>query len=80
MQEAERIQTEIQRVIEDDPTIKDARRILVTVEKRSLFKGGKEVVVLKGSVHSESDKVKADRIAHLHSAGREVQDSISVIH
>jgi hypothetical protein len=80
MQEAERIQTEIQRVIEDDPTIQDARRILVTVEKRSLFKGGKEVVVLKGSVHLESDKVKADRIAHLHSAGREVQDSISVIH
>ena len=80
MQEAERIQTEIQRVIEDDPTIQDARKILVTVEKRSLFKGGREIVVLKGSVHSESDKVKADRIAHLHSAGREVQDSISVIH
>ena len=80
MPEAERVQNEIQRVIEDDPTIQDARRILVTVEKRSLFKGGKEVVVLKGTVRSESDKVKADRIAHLHSAGREVQDSISVVH
>ena len=80
MPEAERVQTEIQRVIEDDPTIQDARRILVSVEKRSLFKGGKEVVVLKGTVRSESDKVKAERIAHLHAAGREVQDSISVVH
>jgi hypothetical protein len=80
MQEAERVQTEIQRVIEEDPTIQDARRILVSVEKKSFFKGGKEIVVLKGSVHSESDKVKADRIAHLHSAGREVQDSISIVH
>jgi osmotically-inducible protein OsmY len=77
MQEAERIQTEIQKIIEGDPTIQDARRILVSVEKKGLFKG--EIVVLKGSVRSESDKAKADRIAHLHSAGREVRDSISVV-
>jgi osmotically-inducible protein OsmY len=77
MQEAERVQTEIQKVIEGDPTIQDARRILVSVEKQGLFKG--EVVVLKGRVRSESDKAKADRIAHLHSAGREVRDSISVV-
>ena len=76
MQEAERVQTEIQKVIGDDPTIQDASRIIVTVEKKSFWKGGKEIVVLKGSVHSESDKAKADRIAQLHAAGREVQDSI----
>lgn len=80
MQEAERVQTEIQRIIEADPTIEDARRILVMVEKQSFWRGGKEVVVLKGSVRSESDKAKADRIAHLHAAGREVQDSIAVVH
>lgn len=80
MQEAERIQTEIQRVIEQDPTIQDARRIVVSVEKKGFLKGGGEIVILKGSVRSESDREKADRIAHLHSAGREVQDSISVVH
>jgi osmotically-inducible protein OsmY len=80
MQEAERIQTEIQKVLGDDPTIQDASRIIVMVEKKSFWKGGKEIVVLKGSVRSESDKAKAERIAQLHSAGREVQDAITVIH
>lgn len=80
MQEAERVQTEIQRVIGDDPTIQEARRIIVMVERKSFWKGGKEVVVLKGSVHSETDKAKAHKIAELHAAGREVQDSINVVH
>jgi len=79
MREAERIQMEIQKVIESDPTIQDARRILVSVEKQGIFKGGREIVTLNGSVRSESDKAKADRIAHLHSAGREVKDSIAVV-
>ncbi len=80
MQEADRVQTEIQRVIGDDPTIHDSNRIIVMVEKKSFWKGGKEIVVLKGSVHSESDKTKAHKIAQLHAAGREVQDSITVVH
>jgi hypothetical protein len=78
MQEAERIQTEIQKVIAEDPTIQDSSRIIVTVEKKSIWKGGREIVVLKGSVRSESDRTKAERIAQLHAAGREVQDSIVV--
>ena len=78
MQEAERIQNEIQKVIAGDPTIQDSSRIIVMVEKKSIFKGGKEVVVLKGSVRSEMDKTKAERIAQLHAAGREVQDSLVV--
>ncbi len=80
MQEAERIQTEIQRVIGDDPTIQDSRRIIVMVERKSIWKGGGEVVVLKGSVHSDADKAKAHKLAELHAAGREVQDSINVVH
>jgi hypothetical protein len=80
MQEAERVQTEIQRVIGDDPTIQEARKIIVMVERRSFWKGGKEIVVLKGSVHAETDKAKAHKIAELHAAGREVQDSITVVH
>jgi hypothetical protein len=78
MQEAERVQTEIQKVIGDDPTIRDAQHIIVMVEKRSLFKGGREIVVLKGRVHSETDRVKAETIARLHAAGREVVDGITV--
>jgi osmotically-inducible protein OsmY len=78
MQEADRIQTEIQKVIAEDPTIQDSSRIIVMVEKQSFWKGGKEIVLLKGSVRSESDKAKAERIAQLHAAGREVQDSIVV--
>ncbi len=80
MQEAERVQTEIQRVIGDDPTIQDSQRIIVMVERKSIWKGGGEVVVLKGSVHSETDKAKAHKIAELHAAGREIQDSINVVH
>jgi len=78
MQEAERVQTEIQKVIGDDPTIRDAQHIIVMVEKRSIFKGGREVVVLKGRVHSEADRNKAENLARLHGAGREVVDSITV--
>jgi len=78
MQEAERIQTEIQKVIGQDPTIQDSSRIIVMVERKSFWKGGKEIVVLKGSVRSESDRTKAERIAQQHAAGREVQDSIVV--
>jgi len=78
MQNAEMVQTEIQKVIGEDPTIKDAHRIIVTVEKQSILKGGKEVVVLKGHVHSEKDKIKANELAHLHAAGRQVIDSIGL--
>jgi hypothetical protein len=79
MREAAMVQTEIQKIIGDDPTIHDANRIIVMVEKKSFWKGGKEVVVLKGKVHDESDKAKAHHIAELHAAGREIQDSITVV-
>ena len=78
MQEAERIQTEIQKVIGQDPTIQDSSRIIVMVERKSIWKGGREIVVLTGSVRSESDRTKAERIAQQHAAGREVRDSIVV--
>ncbi|MGA2976963.1 MAG: hypothetical protein ABSF77_16775 [Spirochaetia bacterium] len=80
MQEAERIQMEIQKVIADDPTIQEAKRVIVTVEKKSFWKGGKEMVVLKGSVHSDMDRTKIEKIATLHGAGRQVVDEINVIH
>jgi hypothetical protein len=78
MQKAEMVQTEIQKVIGEDPTIKDAHRIIVSVEKQGILKGGKEIVVLKGRVHSEKDKTKACTIAQLHAAGRQVVDSLTV--
>ena len=79
MQNLEKVQTEIQKVIGEDPTIREANRIIVTVEKKSIWKGGREIVFLKGSVHSESDKAKADAIARKHGLGREVVDTITVL-
>jgi osmotically-inducible protein OsmY len=78
MMDAERVQTEIQRVINDDPTISEARHILVTIERKGLLR--KEIVVLKGRVHSDSERAKAEKIASLHAAGREVVDDIVVVH
>jgi osmotically-inducible protein OsmY len=78
MLDAERVQTEIQRVINDDPTITEARHILVTVERKGLLR--KEIVVLKGRVHAESERTKAEKIATLHSGGREIVDDITVVH
>jgi hypothetical protein len=80
MQEAERIQTEIQKVIGDDPTIADARHIIVTVEKKGFLRGRGERVVLKGSVRSDLDRTKIEKIATLHAAGREIVDEITVVH
>jgi hypothetical protein len=80
MQEAERVQTEIQKVIGDDPTIEDARHIIVTVEKKGFLRGRGERVVLKGRVRSDLDKAKIEKIATLHAAGREVVDEITVLH
>ncbi len=80
MSEAERVQTEIQRVIGDDPTIHDANKIIVMVERKSFWKGGGEVVVLKGHVRDESDRTKVHHIAELHAAGRAIEDSITVVH
>jgi hypothetical protein len=79
MQEAERVQAEIQKVLGDDPTIRGGDRIIVTVEKKSIWRGGKEFVHLKGSVHSDVDKAKIGKIAALHGAGRQIVDEITVV-
>ncbi len=76
MLDADKVQTDIQRIINDDPTINEARRILVTVERKGFFR--KEVVVLKGTVHEESDRAKAEKIASVHAGGREIVDDIRV--
>jgi hypothetical protein len=55
-----------------------ADRIVISVEKKGLFKG--EIVLLKGKVHSDLDKSKIERIATLHAAGRKVVDDIVVVH
>jgi len=78
MMDAERVQNEIQRVIGDDPTISEAKHILVTVERKGLLR--KEIVVLKGRVHADSERTKAETIARLHAGGRDVVDDIVVVH
>ena len=78
MMDADRVQTEIQRVINDDPTISEAKHILVTVERKGLLR--REVVYLKGKVHTDTERTKAERVAQLHAGGREVVDDIEVVH
>jgi osmotically-inducible protein OsmY len=78
MMDGERVQAEIQRVINDDPTISEARHILVTVERKGLLR--REVVRLKGKVHAQSERAKAENIARLHAGDREVVDEIEVVH
>ena len=80
MQEAERVQAEIQKVIGDDPTIRNANHIIVSVERKGFLQGRKERIVLKGHVDSENEKAKIEKVASLHAAGREVVDEITVVH
>jgi len=78
MMDGERVQVEIQRVINDDPTISEARHLIVTVERKGLLR--REVVHLRGKVHEESDRTKAEKVARLHAGGRDVVDDIQVVH
>ena len=80
MLEAERVQSEILRVIADDPTITNAGHIIVTVVKKGFLRGRGERVVLKGHVPSDLDKAKIEKVAALHAGGREVVDEITVVH
>jgi len=78
MRDANTVQNEILKVINDDPTIEGASHIIVSVEKKGVWPRAKEVVILKGNVRSDSDRVKAERAAALHSAGRQIVNSINV--
>ena len=78
MRDADKVQNEILRVINDDPTIEGASHITVSVEKKGVWPRSREVVVLKGSVRSDIDRAKVEKIAAQHGAGREVVDSLTV--
>ncbi len=80
MVEAERVQAEIQKVINDDPTITSANHVVISIEKKSIWQGRKERVVLKGRVASDMERTKIEKIAALHAAGREIVDEITVTH
>ena len=78
MRDGDRVQGEILKVINDDPTIEGAGHIVVSVEKKGVWPRAKEVIVLKGSVRSNSDRLKAEKVAAMHAAGREVVNSLSI--
>ena len=78
MRDSDRVQSEILKVINDDPTIEGAGHITVSVEKRGVWPRAKEVVVLKGNVRSDSDRIKAEKVAAMHAAGREVVNSLGI--
>ena len=78
MMDGEQVQAQIQRIINEDPTISEAKHIIVTVERKGLLR--KEIVVLKGRVHADSERAKAVKIAALHAGDREVVNDIAVVH
>jgi len=78
MMDGERVQVEIQRVLNDDPTISEAKHLIVTVERKGLLR--REMVCLRGKVHAESERTKAEKVARLHAGGRDVVDDIQVVH
>ena len=62
MRDAEKVQNEIIKIINDDPTIQGADHIVVSVEKKGVWPRAREVVILKGNVRSESDRTKAEKV------------------
>ena len=78
MRDADRVQAEILKVINDDPTIEGAGHIFVSIEKKGVWPRSKQVVVLKGNVRSDSDRLKAEKVAALHAAGWEIVNDINV--
>ena len=78
MLSADQTATEIKRIINDDPTIEEARHIVVTASKRGFFKK-KESIHLDGSVRSDVDRRKAEDIARQYCGARELINKIHVI-
>ena len=74
----QKIQQQAQRMIEDDPTFKDAERIVVAAEKKGFWFFGKKMITLSGSVASEKEKNRAEEIVKTHSHGLEVISNLKI--
>ena len=79
MLSADQTATEIKRIINDDPTISEGRRIIVTASRKGFIKK-KESIHLDGSVHTDTDRKKAEDIARQYSGNRELVNEIQVLH
>jgi hypothetical protein len=73
---AEHIRDEIYRFIQDDPTIRDASHVSVSVVKHGLL--GKRELEIRGRVETEIDRTKIEEIAQAHSHGIGVVDNLRV--
>ena len=79
MLSASQTATEIQRIIDDDPTILESEHITVSAAKRGMLFFKKEEIHLDGSVHHKSDKQKAEEIAIHYAGKRELINGIKII-
>jgi hypothetical protein len=70
---------EIKRIINDDPTIQEPDHILVYAEKKGFLFFKKEEIHLDGTVHSETDRKKAEELARHYSGGRALVNKIEVL-
>lgn len=75
---SDQVVSEIARIIADDPTIRNADRITVSVARTGPLFRKKEEIRLGGTAQSEIDKKKAAEAAQRYSAGRAVINEIRV--
>ncbi|MAG13696.1 MAG: hypothetical protein CMN78_03765 [Spirochaetales bacterium] len=78
MLSADQAANEIKRIINDDPTISEARHITVTAFRKGFIKK-KESIHLDGSVHNNIDRKKAEDIARQYSGRRELVNGIHIV-
>ncbi len=72
------VDVEIKEIISSDPTIKDPHKIFVALRKKGLPLLGKKIISLEGSVSSEMDSKKVERIARHHCRGCRVVNKLYV--
>ena len=72
------VDVEIKELISADPTIKDPHKIFVSLRKEGLPLLGKKVISLEGSVDSEQDSKKVERIARHHCRRHKVVNKLYV--
>lgn len=74
----EKICTEIRKVIDDDPSIRDSSHITLTTQKHGFWVFGDEEIVLSGRVRSERERERVSEIASSHAHGKSVSNNLSV--
>jgi Flp pilus assembly secretin CpaC len=74
----ENVRAEIQKMVDDDPSIAAGTNISVMTETKGALFAKKERIVLSGSVRNELEKRRIEEIAHRIAGNREVINNIKI--